>query len=121
MCVLIIDDDRDLVYAQTRLLQHLGINVISCTDPKEAMHLIEEHRPEVVLLDLAMPGLNGFDVAEELQHNPDLKPRCLAAVTGYSGDDMRRRTAAAGFDVHFVKPVPSAQLLEIITANSVSR
>ena len=80
------------------------------------MPLVEENRPDVLLLDLAMPGMNGFDVALELRLNPDLRPRLLIAVTGYSDDGSKEMTARAGFDYHLVKPLMLFNLLSILAS-----
>jgi CheY-like chemotaxis protein len=76
--------------------------------------LVELYRPEVLLLDLAMPTMNGFDVAMELQKNPDLRPKLLIAITGYGDQAAREMTTQAGFDFHLVKPVKLAKLLTLL-------
>ncbi|MBA4017763.1 MAG: hypothetical protein C0483_11365 [Pirellula sp.] len=65
MSILVADDDRDTVEAEAFLLRHAGFSVLTCTEGKEVMPLVEQHRPEVLLLDLVMPGMDGFDVALE--------------------------------------------------------
>jgi CheY-like chemotaxis protein len=78
------------------------------------MEMIERLRPDVVLLDLSMPQMTGYDIAEELLQNSDLKPRCLIAVTGYGQQDDRAKTALAGFDYHLLKPIVWEELETIL-------
>jgi DNA-binding response OmpR family regulator len=77
------------------------------------MEAVERLRPQVILLDLSMPGMTGFDIAHEIQHNPDLRPARMVAVTGHGQESVREQTKRWGFDHHLVKPV-DFQLLEDI-------
>jgi CheY-like chemotaxis protein len=74
-------------------------------DGPTALLVARVFRPQVVLLDLGMPRMNGYEVARRLRHKPGLRPARLVAVTGWGQDADRRRSAAAGFDYHLVKPV----------------
>lgn len=103
--VLVVDDDSAMTESYSLLLNACGFESHVCVHGVEAMEMIERLRPHVVLLDLSMPGLDGFGVAEELQHNPDLRPILLIANTGYGDEAHRLKKAAAGFDHHLVKPV----------------
>lgn len=114
MRVLVADDDRGNVELQFRLLQREGYNVIPCCHGPDVMELVERLRPDALLLDLAMPDVSGYDIAEELQFNPDLRPRCLIAITGYGRESDRAKSAAAGFDYHLVKPVVWEELKAIL-------
>lgn len=114
MLVLVVDDDQDIVTTQTRLLRMHNYEAISCTYARDVMALIEELRPEVVMLDLSMPDLTGYDIADELANNPDLKPQCLIAVTGHGQSSDREKTAAAGFDYHLLKPLGWNELETIL-------
>jgi CheY-like chemotaxis protein len=111
MTILIVDDDHDTVATLAMLLRRAGCYVIECEKGKEAMALIEQHKPTHVLLDLAMPGMDGFAIADELSHNPDLRPQKLIALSGYGDERMRERTSEAGFDCHLLKPVEFSELL----------
>jgi CheY-like chemotaxis protein len=112
--VLVVDDDSAMTESYSLLLNSCGFDPHVCVHGVEAMEMIERLRPHVVLLDLSMPGLDGFGIAEELQHNPDLRPILLIANTGYSDDAHRIKTAAAGFDHHLVKPVHWDELRTIL-------
>jgi CheY-like chemotaxis protein len=114
MKILVADDDDDYVVSKMRLLRRLGYSVVPCTYGPDVMALIEQERPDVVLLDLAMPGMSGFDVALELADNPDLRPKLLIAVTGYGDPEAKDMTARAGFDYHFVKPVKFADFKALL-------
>ena len=118
MCILVADDDHDTVATQALLLRTKGFDVIECEHGKDVMPLVEQHRPNVLLLDLSMPEMDGFDVAEELKENPDLRPNLVVAVTGYGDEATRRRVADAGFDHHFLKPVALPDLLAVVQSVS---
>lgn len=119
--VLVVDDEGDTVATQILLLRQSNYEAMGCTYAKDVMALIEEHRPEAVLLDLSMPGLSGFDIAEELSHHPDLKPRCLIAVTGYGQESDRKKTTATGFDYHLLKPLEWKALRTILDGCGAQR
>jgi len=103
--VLVIDDDVDVATVMGRLMNECGCESYVCVHPKDSMSKVEELRPDVVLLDLCMPGMTGFDIAREIQHNPDLRPLRLVAVTGNCTEPDRQQTSATGFDAHLQKPV----------------
>lgn len=123
MRVLVADDDRGNVELQVRLLQREGHHAFRCYHGADVMEMVERLRPDVLLLDLAMPDLSGYEIAEELRLNPDLRPECVIAVTGYDRDSDRARTAEAGFDHHLVKPVSWDQLQAVLESHdfNVSR
>src|SRR5262245_32187243 len=114
MKVLIADDDPLTVAAYSSLLRNKGHEVVECTDGIEVLHLIEEHRPTAVFLDLSMPQMNGFDIAEELQGLPDLRPKLLVAVTAHGDAATKALTAKVGFDHHLAKPVTFTRLLDLM-------
>lgn len=105
MRILVVDDDRDTTRTFALLLQAGGYEVETCLYGDEVMHRIEQSRPEVLLLDLAMPNFNGFDIMDEFQHSPDLRPQCVVAVTGFGHDEVREKALEAGFDHFLVKPI----------------
>jgi CheY-like chemotaxis protein len=114
MPILIADDDADTVTTQALLLRSRGYEVLTCVHGNDVMPMVEEHHPRALLLDLSMPQMNGFDVAQELHDNPDLRPQLLVAITGYGDDKTKERTAAAGFDYHLLKPVNIEELAAIL-------
>lgn len=74
----------------------------------------DEFQPDLVLLDLGMPELNGFETAQAMRQCPWGKAACLVALTGWGQEKDRRKTNAAGFDAHLVKPVDRAELEEVL-------
>jgi CheY-like chemotaxis protein len=114
MPIIIADDDPDTVTTQGMLFRQAGFDVIECLEGKDVMPLVEQHHPRVVLLDLSMPGMDGFAIADELRDNPDLRPKLLVAVTGYGDPETVKRTAEAGFDRHMLKPVEFSELLSLV-------
>ncbi len=78
------------------------------------MEAVERLRPQVILLDLAMPGTTGFDIAQDIQDNPDLRPARLIALTGHGSESDRQKTEASGFDHHLLKPVDFQHLEAIV-------
>ena len=114
MQILVVDNDRDTSLSLVRLLRQLGYAAEGCTESSEALEMIERLRPAVIMLDLAMPTITGLDIAEELQHNPDLRPRLLIAVTGYESAELRAKTRALGFDHYFLKPLELPRLRGVI-------
>jgi PAS domain S-box-containing protein len=103
--VLIADDNADAAESLQMLLQMAGHDVHVALDGVRALAVVESLRPHVAFLDLAMPGLNGFDVARRVREFPWGRDVVLVALTGWGQEEDRRRTADAGFDHHLTKPV----------------
>jgi PAS domain S-box-containing protein len=103
--VLVVDDNRDAADSMALLLQYLGAEVVVAHDGTDALAAISEHQPSVVLLDLGLPGMDGYEVAEAIRAHPLLQDTRLVALTGWGHDEARRRTREAGFEHHLVKPV----------------
>jgi CheY-like chemotaxis protein len=98
------------------LLQIWGHEVRTAFDGPAALALATEYQPDVVLLDIGLPGMNGYEVAQRLRQLPGLDRAVLAAVTGYGQESDRQRTRNAGFDRHLVKPVDPAALQDLLAA-----
>ena len=92
------------------LLRLQGHQVRVAHDGPAALEMVEVYRPEMVFLDIGMPGMDGYEVARRLRRQPGLESVQLAALTGWGQQEDRRRTAEAGFDHHLVKPVEPAAL-----------
>ena len=114
--VLIIEDNADARESLRMLLESLGHRVLEAGDGSTGLALARDHQPEVVLIDLGLPGLDGYAVAQALRDRPDGHTPLLIAVTGYGQAEDRRRSTAAGFDAHLVKPVSPVVLSTLITA-----
>lgn len=102
--VLVVDDHTEAADSLGILLQLRGANARVVHDGTAALTAIREFKPHAVLMDIAMPGLNGFEVAERLQAE-GIMPALLVAMTGWGNEENRKRTLAAGFHEHRVKPV----------------
>ena len=118
--VLIVDDNRDATETLEMLLQLWGYDVRSVHSGTEALEVAPEYQPEVVLLDIGLPGMSGYEVAQRLREIPGLAGTTLVAVTGYGQESDRSRTREAGFDRHLVKPVDPSHLQEILATAPAS-
>lgn len=103
--VLVIDDNQDAAETLALLLQLEGHEVHVAHDGPAGLEAAVSLRPDVIFLDLGMPGMDGYEVARRLRQEPGLKETRLAALTGWGQQEDRRRSAEAGFDAHLVKPV----------------
>jgi two-component system, OmpR family, response regulator len=114
--VLVVDDNRDAAESTAWLLDTVGFETRACFDGLTALRIAEQFRPGVCLLDLHMPGMDGFELAGCLHEWAADRPLVLVALTAMDAGPYRAMTAAAGFDVHLVKPVDPVQLVEVVDA-----
>jgi PAS domain S-box-containing protein len=112
--ILVVDDNRDAANTMVKLMQLWGHEARSAFDGASALALAQEIQPEIVLLDIGLPGIDGFEVAERMRALPGLDRVLLVALTGYGQSEDRRRSHAAGIDHHLVKPVDPAALQRLI-------
>ena len=103
--VLVVDDNVDAAESLSALLRIWGHEVRMVHDGLTAIDAAREQHPEVVLLDIGLPGLDGYQVAKRLREDAELDGALLVAMTGYGQPDDRRRSREAGIHHHFVKPV----------------
>ena len=116
--MLVVDDNVDAAVVLAQLLERHGYQTIAVHDGATAIHEAEDFRPDVVLLDIGMPGMNGLEVARRLRER-DREPRpFIVAVTGWGKEEDQARSREAGFDVHLVKPVEEMRLLEVLGAQA---
>jgi CheY-like chemotaxis protein len=108
--VLVADDNRDAAESLAMLLEMQGLDVRTAHDGQEALEIAESFRPDVVLLDIGMPRLDGYEVARRIRATPWGETMCLIALTGWGEGDDRRAALDAGFSEHLVKPVEPSQL-----------
>jgi PAS domain S-box-containing protein len=118
--VLVVDDNEDAAETMAILFQFWGHEVRTAYDGPTALTVAAEYQPEIVLLDIGLPGMTGYEVAQQLRRMPGLESVLLVAVTGYGQEQDRRRSREAGFDWHLVKPVDPAELQSLI-ASAASR
>lgn len=114
--VLVVDDNADAAEALGMLLGALGAEVQVVHDGPAALARAPDFRPDVVLLDLGMPGMNGLEVARRLRADPALRHVLLVALTGWGQSEDRRRTREAGFDHHLVKPADLDALQSLLAS-----
>jgi PAS domain S-box-containing protein len=112
--VLVVDDNVDTVLSFSMLLRASGHDVQTAHDGLKAVQAAIDYHPDIVLLDIGLPGLNGYEVAKQLRAHPDLKHVVLVALTGYGQDSDRQTSSAAGFTHHLVKPARFEELQKIL-------
>jgi CheY-like chemotaxis protein len=112
--LLVVDDNKDAAESMSMLLEMWGHEVAFAYDGPSALETAEQWRPEAVFLDIGLPGMDGYQVAERLRELPQAKDAVLIAITGYGQDDDRLRSRRAGIDHHLVKPVAPDALRSLI-------
>jgi PAS domain S-box-containing protein len=112
--VLVVDDNVDAAESLALLLRATGHEVRTAYDGPAALREAEALRPEVVLLDVGLPRIDGYEVARRLRQQGGLKSALVVALTGYGQDEDRRRALEAGFDVHLVKPADPQTVLQLV-------
>jgi CheY-like chemotaxis protein len=111
---LVADDNRDAADSLALLLQLAGGEVHTAYDGQEAVEAAARLRPDVILLDIGMPRLNGYDAARTIREQPWGKGVVLVALTGWGQEEDRRKSKEAGFDGHLVKPVDPQALEKLL-------
>jgi len=114
--ILVVEDERISAASLERLLQLEGHEIRTACDGLEAVSVADEFQPDVVLLDIGLPKLNGYEVAQRIRQQPWGRGLVLIALTGWGQETDRRRSQEAGFDHHLVKPVDPAALLQLLAS-----
>jgi signal transduction histidine kinase len=114
--VLIIEDNEDAREALRTLLELDGHQVEAAEDGRGGLELARDFVPDLVLLDIGLPGLDGYAVAQALASHPARSRMCVVAITGYGQESDRDRAREAGFDAHLIKPVEVDRLRELLTS-----
>jgi CheY-like chemotaxis protein len=114
--IVVADDNEDSVVMLAELFKLLGHEVWTASDGAEALERASEVHPDVVVLDLGMPRLDGFETARRIRETPGCKSALLVALTGWGQDSDRQRTREAGFDKHLVKPVDPKALSALLAS-----
>jgi CheY-like chemotaxis protein len=112
--VLVIEDNPDAREALVALLELDGYDVESAADGPTAIELTRAKRPDVALVDIGLPGIDGYEVARRIRSLGGQQP-ALVALTGYGQPEDRQRAVEAGFDAHLVKPVDPSNLAELLS------
>lgn len=118
--VLIVDDNADVVDSLAALLRSSGYLAHTATEGASALTLAETIHPDVIVLDLGMPRVNGYDVARTVRRWPGGADILLIAATGWGSKEDRRQTREAGFDAHLTKPLNSDELIRLIESRAAS-
>jgi CheY-like chemotaxis protein/anti-sigma regulatory factor (Ser/Thr protein kinase) len=111
--ILVVDDNRDAAASLAMLLQLMGHEVRIAYDGENAVRLADEFRPQLVLLDLGMPKVSGYEACRRIRTQAWGADMTLVAVTGWGQDEDRRKSMASGFDGHLVKPVSPETLVQL--------
>jgi PAS domain S-box-containing protein len=103
--IMVIDDNKDAAESMSMLLELWGHEVMCAYDGHSALEAAVKYHPDAVFLDIGLPGMDGYEIAERLREQPESAHAVLIAITGYGQDEDRRRSRDAGIDHHLVKPV----------------
>jgi CheY-like chemotaxis protein len=112
--ILVVDDNQDSVKSMSKLLELSGYSVTAAHSGQAALDEAAAVEPRVVLLDIGLPDLNGYEVARELRRRHGDRPKSLVALTGWGQPADLLRADEAGFDLHLLKPVDYAKLLKVL-------
>lgn len=119
--VLVVDDNRDSAESLAMLLRLMGHDVRTSYDGQLALEVATAYRPDVVVLDIGLPGLSGLEVCQRLRANPDVGQAVMVAMTGYGQEEDKHRSREAGFDAHLVKPVDLEALQGLLARPELTR
>ena len=114
--ILVVDDDHDSAESLAMLFQMMGHEVRAAHNGLAAVDLAEAFRPDLIVLDIGMPGLDGYEVCRRIRQHSWGRAAVIAALTGWSRDEDRDRSEQAGFDHFLVKPVDPKALEDLIAA-----
>jgi len=112
--ILVVDDNQDAARSLALLLRTMGNETEIASDGLEALKVAEAFRPDVALLDIGMPKLNGYEVSRRIREHAWGQSMVLFAMTGWGQEEDRRRSMEAGFDTHLIKPARPAELAELL-------
>ena len=119
--VLVVDDNRDALETLEMLLHLLGAEVQTAADGRSALETLRRFRPAVVVLDIGLPDMDGYEVARRVRQEPGGREALLIALTGWGEEEDHRRSREAGIDHHLVKPVDFAALERLLRAPPQTR
>jgi PAS domain S-box-containing protein len=116
--ILVVDDNRDTANTTAILLSHRGYQVQTAHTGPDALEVARQTRPHLILLDIGLPGMSGYEVASRLRDDERCKDAVLIAVSGYADDKARERSQTAGFQQHLIKPINFGELYQLIDSLS---
>lgn len=114
LTILVVEDYEDTSLAMRLALEHKGYHILEASDGELAVQLAERVRPDVVLMDLNLPVLDGFAAAERIRANPELKETVIVAVTAHHDPELRSRALAAGCNAFVSKPIDFDWLKDLL-------
>jgi PAS domain S-box-containing protein len=114
--VLVVDDNRDLCAGLSRFLKILGHEVLVAFDGLSAIEEARSYRPEIVILDIGLPGMDGYEIVRRLRAEECCRGALIIAASGYGQEEDRRRSREAGFDHHLVKPIDFDSLMDLFAS-----
>ena len=114
--ILVVDDNPEIVMSLNALLGMSGNTMHTARDGEEAITVAEQVRPEVILLDLGLPKLDGYEVCRRIRQQAWGKHLVIVALTGWGQDEARAKTREFGFDMHLVKPVDPETLFLVLAS-----
>ena len=110
--ILLVEDHQDTRQMYAEFLG-MGFEVVTAPDGEQALKAVQSHRPDLVITDLSLPGMNGFELIEQLRQNPDLRSMPIICLSGYGGHGYEERALAAGSDRLLLKPCTPDTLAEV--------
>jgi two-component system CheB/CheR fusion protein len=119
--ILVVDDNRDSARSMALILAAWGHETSTAHDGPGALRAAREFQPQVVLLDIGLPGIDGYEVARQLASQDSDRRPVLVAMTGYGQDEDRRRARDAGFDHHLVKPLDLAKVRSVLASVATNK
>ena len=120
--VLIVEDDLDSVRALAELVKDIGHSVQYAINGYAALEIVRRFKPHFVLLDLGLPGMDGYEVCSHLKHEPDpeVQKARVIALTAYGHDEHRIKARAAGCELHLIKPISPQALFDVLESSRPS-
>jgi CheY-like chemotaxis protein len=112
--ILVVEDNLDTVHTLARVLREMGHSVDYAINGYAAMELATRFKPDVILLDIGLPGMDGIELCRRLRADPGLQATRIFAVTGYAQAEMKDRALAAGCEQHFIKPLDPRALEKLL-------
>ena len=111
--VLVVDDNRDAADGLVRLVQSFGYEAIAVYSGQDAVDATPSFQPDMALVDIGMPGLNGYETVSQIRERGNVH-LIVVAVTGWAGAEVKQRAYECGFDLHVVKPMTAEKLQELL-------